>query len=102
MSTEDLNREQKRQLKKMGALDEKGQPVRTARPTASKKPDEGRTSIPQYIREVRAEMAKVAWPEWPEVRRYSAVVLATVVVFMAYVFGLDGLFNILTSWLYGG
>jgi preprotein translocase subunit SecE len=101
MSTEDLNREQKRQLKKMGALDEKGQPVRTARPTAAKKPDEERTSIPQYIREVRAEMAKVAWPDWPEVRKYAAVVLVTVLLFTGYVFGLDSLFNTLTSWLYG-
>ncbi len=100
MSTEDLNREQKRQLKKMGALDENGQPVRTARP-ATKKPEEGRTSLPQYIREVRAEMAKVAWPSWPEVRKYSVVVLITVLIFTGYVFGLDSIFNMFASWLYG-
>ena len=31
MSLDDLNREQKRSLKKMGALDEKGQPTRARR-----------------------------------------------------------------------
>jgi preprotein translocase subunit SecE len=97
----DLNREQKRQLKKMGALDDKGQPTRAPRTATAKRPDEERTSIPQYFREVRAEMRKVAWPAWPEVKRYSIVVLVTVVVFMAYVGGLDALFNVFSGWLYG-
>ena len=100
MSTQDLNREQKRQLRKMGELDENGQPVRQARQTA-KKPAEARTTPAQYLREVKAEMAKVAWPGWPEVRKYSVVVLITVLLFTAFVGGLDFLFNSLFSWLYG-
>jgi preprotein translocase subunit SecE len=99
MSTE-MNREQKRQMRKMGALDEQGQPVRTPRPATARKPEEERTGPAQYLREVRSEMRKVAWPTWPEVRKYSVVVLITVVIFMAYVGALDAIFGVLTGWLY--
>jgi preprotein translocase subunit SecE len=96
----DMNREQKRQLRRMGALDEQGQPVRTARQAPVRKAEEGRTSPAQYLREVRSEMRKVAWPSWPEVRKYSVVVLITVVIFMAYVAGLDFLFGLFSGWMY--
>lgn len=95
--TMDLNREQKRHLKKTGALDDKGNPTRQARPTRTR--DE-RTSPAKYLREVREEMNKVAWPKWPEIRRYSIVVLATIVVFTAVIGGADTLFGFLTDWLY--
>ncbi|NDB26789.1 MAG: preprotein translocase subunit SecE, partial [Actinobacteria bacterium] len=54
----------------------------------------------QYIREVRDEMRKVAWPKWPEIRRYSIIVLVTVVIVTAFVGGLDAVFGILSGWLY--
>jgi len=97
----DMNREQKRQLRKMGALNEQGQPTRTARPAPARKQEEQRTSLPQYVREVRSEMRKVAWPTWPEVRKYSIVVLVTVLAFMAYVGALDFVFGEFASWIYG-
>ena len=97
MSLDDLNREQKRQLKRMGALNEQGQPTRAAAPVRKK---EARTGPAQYLREVRDEMRKVAWPKAPEVRRFSLIVLATVVLYTAYVFGLDSLFGVLSGWLY--
>jgi preprotein translocase subunit SecE len=96
----DLNREQKRTLKRMGALDEQGQPTRAQRSAPNRPHDEKRTTPLQYLREVREEMRKVAWPKWPEVRRYSIIVLATVVVFTAYIGGLDALFGLLSGWLY--
>ena len=94
----DLNREQKRQLKKMGALTEQGTPTRAPRTAPPKK--EERTTPAQYLREVRAEMRKVAWPTWAEVRRYSAIVLVTVLFMMALVGGLDAIFGVLQDWLY--
>ncbi len=97
MST-DLNREQKRALKRMGALNEQGNPVRT-QPQAQRS-KEDRVGPVQYMREVKEEMNKVAWPKWPEVRRYSLVVLITVVIFTAYVGGLDALFGLFSGWLY--
>ena len=68
MSLDDLNREQKRQLRRMGALDEKGAPTRVQRQAPAKKE---RVGPAQYLREVRDEMRKVAWPKRPEVVRYS-------------------------------
>ncbi|MEY4032463.1 MAG: preprotein translocase SecE subunit [Actinomycetota bacterium] len=97
MST-DLNREQKRALKRMGALNEQGNPVRT-QPQAQRS-KEDRVGPVQYVREVKEEMNKVAWPKWPEVRRYSLVVLITVVIFTAYVGGLDAAFGVFSGWLY--
>jgi preprotein translocase subunit SecE len=99
MST-DLNREQKRQLRKMGALNEQGNPTRAPRQAPARRPDEERTSVPQYFREVRTEMRKVSWPEWPEVRKYSVVVLITVLVFLAYVGAIDSLMGVVGGWLY--
>ena len=97
MSLDDLNREQKRQLKRQGALNEQGQPTRGPVQRTAKKE---RVGVRQYLREVRDEMRKVAWPKWPEVRRFSLIVLITVVLYTAYVFGLDSLFGVLTGWLY--
>jgi preprotein translocase subunit SecE len=98
MSLDDLNREQKRSLKKMGALDEHGRPTRAPAPVARQKKERLTPAI--YIREVRDEMRKVAWPKWPEVRRFSLIVLTTVIIYTLFVFGLDSLFGVLSGWLY--
>jgi preprotein translocase subunit SecE len=98
MSLDDLNREQKRQLRRMGALDEKGVPTRTQRPAPPKRE---RVSVAQYLREVRDEMRKVAWPQRSEVVRYAIIVVATVVVYTALVGGLDAAFGVMSGWLYG-
>jgi preprotein translocase subunit SecE len=96
--TTEFNRDQRRQLKKMGALTEKGTPTRSApAPRAQREP---RTSPGQYLREVRAELKKVAWPTRPEVRKYSIVVLITVVFFTALVTLLDFLFGTGALWLF--
>ena len=98
MSMDELNREQKRSLKRMGALNDQGQPAR-AQPQA-RRSDNERVGPVQYLREVRDEMRKVAWPKWPEVRRFSIIVLITVIIYTAYVGGLDSLFGVLSTWLY--
>jgi preprotein translocase subunit SecE len=96
----DLNREQKRALKRMGALNEQGNPTRVQPQARTRNPDEPRTTPAVYIREVREEMNKVAWPKWPEVRRYSIIVFATVVVFTTFVGALDAVFGLFSGWLY--
>jgi len=98
MSLDDLNREQKRSLKRMGALDEEGRPTRQAAP--ARRSGNERVGLVQYLREVRDEMRKVAWPKWPEVRRFSLIVLVTVLLYTGYVFVLDSLFGVLSGWLY--
>ena len=95
---ENFNRQQKRQMKKMGALTAEGAPTRTQpapRPTKRE-----RTSFPQFLREVRAELRKVAWPTRPEVRSYSILVLVTVVVFTTAITILDYLFGTGALWLF--
>lgn len=96
MSLDDLNREQKRQLRKMGALDEQGKPSRPQRQTKKNE----RIGPRQYLREVRDEMRKVAWPKQPEVKRYSIIVIITVVVYTALVGGLDFVFGEFSQWFY--
>jgi preprotein translocase subunit SecE len=94
---DDLNREQKRQLRKMGALDEDGKATRA--PRQQQKKDQ-RVGALQYLREVREEMRKVAWPKRPEVTRYSIVVIITVVFYTALVGGFDYLFGQVSEWFY--
>ena len=98
MSLDDLNREQKRHLRRTGALDEKGAPARVQRQA---QPKRERVTPPQYLREVRDEMRKVAWPKRPEVIRYSIVVIITVIVYTALVGGLDALLGVFQNWFYG-
>jgi preprotein translocase subunit SecE len=98
MSLDDLNREQKRHLKRTGALDEKGAPTRVQRQPQAKRE---RVTPAQYLREVRDEMRKVAWPKRPEVIRYSIVVVLTVIVYTAFVGGLDFVLGLFQNWFYG-
>ena len=98
MSMDELNREQKRQLRKMGALDQQGKPTRAPRQAPKKKTD--RVGPRQYLREVRDEMRKVAWPQRPEVKRYSIIVIITVIVYTALVGGLDFVFAEFSQWFY--
>ena len=99
MSLDDLNREQKRMLKRQGALNEKGQPTRAA--AAPRPRREPRTTPAQYLREVRDEMRKVAWPTRAEVVRYSIIVTVCVIVYMVYVGLIDYGMAHFSSWFYG-
>jgi preprotein translocase subunit SecE len=92
-----MNRAQKRALRKMGAINENDAPVRTERAPRAKGE---RVSFGQFIREVRAELRKVAWPTLAEVKNYSIIVLITVVLFMAVVTLLDIGFSKGILWLY--
>ncbi|MEE9414869.1 MAG: preprotein translocase subunit SecE [Acidimicrobiales bacterium] len=89
-----LNREQKRMLKKRGELADDGEtPVAQRRQQPSQRPPAERTSPGQFAKEVRSELRKVAWPSWSETRNYSIVVIVTIAVLAALIFGLDWLFN---------
>ena len=96
MSLDDLNREQKRMLKRQGAIDEKGAPTRATRQAKRE-----RVGPAQYLREVRDEMRKVAWPTRPEVVRYSIIVTVCVIVYMLYVGIIDYGMAHFSSWFYG-
>jgi preprotein translocase subunit SecE len=90
-----LNREQKRMLRKQGQLDADGEPVAERKRAATPPPakaKEDRTGLRQFLREVRQELRKVAWPTRSETVNYSLIVLSTLVLMTALVFALDWLF----------
>jgi preprotein translocase subunit SecE len=57
--------------------------------------------IALFIRQVFAELRKVVTPTRQELVKYTAVVLGFVVVMMALVYGLDALFVLATTAVFG-
>lgn len=94
-----MNRAQKRMLQRQGALGADGEPTRAPaqqrRTATAPRPEqkEGRTKPRQFLKEVRAELRKVAWPSRPEVVNYSIVVLVAVIVLTSLIAGLDWVFS---------
>ncbi len=97
-----MNRETKRMLQRQGQLGPDGEAASAPRTaSAGRAPRAPRQESEQvgfarrtttYLREVRGELRKVAWPTRPEVIRYSSIVLVTLVVLTTLIFGLDYLF----------
>ncbi|MGE3620309.1 MAG: preprotein translocase subunit SecE [Acidimicrobiia bacterium] len=90
-----MNRQQKRMLQRQGQMTEDGAPAARKRsaPAAPRPAKEERTTPVQFLREVRGELRKVAWPTRSEVINYSIIVLVTLVVLTAFVAGLDWVFG---------
>ena len=87
-----MNRQQKRMLQKQGEIDADGEPVRSRRQSSSA-PAQERTGPGQFLREVRGELRKVAWPSRPETVNYSIVVLITIILVTGMIYGLDWVFS---------
>jgi preprotein translocase subunit SecE len=83
-----LNRQTKRQMKKGG---ETQAPAERRRP-APPPPHRERTTAKEFIREVRGELKKVAWPTKAEVVTSTIVVLMAVIFMTLLIFGLDYVF----------
>jgi len=88
-----LNRQQRRMLQRSGDVDGDGNPVAQRRQPPAAPRAEERTGVRQFLREVRQELKKVAWPSRETTIKYSIVVLANVVVLTALMAGLDWLFS---------
>ena|SRR5688500_3392313 len=91
-----MNRQTKRMLQRQGSLNAEGAPVagdrRQAAAAAAAQRKAGkreRTSLLGFLREVRGELRRVAWPSRAEVVNYSTIVLVTLVVLVSLVFVLD-------------
>jgi preprotein translocase subunit SecE len=91
-----MNREQKRLLQRQGQLGADGAPAarrrEQARPVTTPAPKQSRTRPREFLHEVNVELRKVAWPTRAEVINYSLVVLLTLVIVGALIFGLDYVF----------
>ena len=88
-----MNRQTKRMLQKQGQLAPDGTPVanreaaaqrQQARPAKSE-----RASAGEFLRGVRSELRKVAWPTRGEVFNLSLIVLFTLMIVMGLIFVLD-------------
>ena len=95
-----MNRETKRLLQRQGQLDEEGNPQATAtrQPPRTRQPigaqERGDAARPvEFLRNVRAELRRVAWPTRAETINSSFVVLCAVVVLTATIFGMDTVFS---------
>jgi len=85
-----MNREQKRLLQRRGSLGADGAPApQEARQRAVKGPAKTKTSPVQFVKEVRSELGKVAWPSRAETLNYSLVVFLALAFLISGIFGLD-------------
>jgi preprotein translocase subunit SecE len=93
-----MNRQMKRaqeraeRAQKRAGTDRGAAPAATTRRAATAEKRK-RTGARQFLREVRQELKKVDWPTRKELVTYTIVVLVTITVITAYVFGLDSVFE---------
>jgi preprotein translocase subunit SecE len=89
-----MNREQKRAMQRAGQLGPDGSQVATRdRKAPAQRIKSERTKPAEFVREVRGELRKVSWPTREEVIRYSTIVLVALVIFTAFIFGVDFVFG---------
>jgi preprotein translocase subunit SecE len=87
-------------MQRQGA-DRPAAPDRRPQPGARDQVRRERTGPRQYLREVRAELKKVAWPNRKEVVNSTIVVLIAVVFMATLIFGFDYGSSKLVLWLFG-
>ena len=85
-----MNRQTKRQMKRQGG--ETPAPAERRRP-APPPPHRERTTAKEFVREVRGELKKVAWPSKAEVVTSTIVVLVAVIIMTLLIFALDWAFS---------
>ena len=93
-----MNRQMKRMQERQERAQKHAGAARPATPSAATRKAavqerRKRTGARQFLQEVRQELSKVDWPTRRELVSYSIVVLVTVTVLTAFVFGLDSLFT---------
>jgi preprotein translocase subunit SecE len=94
-----VNRQTKRMMQRQGQAQGQGQvaadpALPVSQPTPSRQREAPRRTTPaEFLREVRNELRRVAWPSRPEVINYSTVVLVTLVILVSMIFVLNYLFS---------
>jgi preprotein translocase subunit SecE len=93
-----MNRQMKRMQERQERAQKRAGVGRPTAPTATTKrvavqERRKRTGVRQFLKEVRVELSKVDWPTRRELVSYTIVVLVTVTVLTAFVFGLDSFFT---------
>ena len=83
-------------MQRQGQVDADGTPTRReapSRPSAARAATKERIGPGEYVRQVRGELRKVAWPTRAEVANYSLVVFMALILLTALIFGLDYVFG---------
>ena len=90
----------KRMMQRQGQVGRDGEPVRREPPVrTAPRPADKRIKAGEYLRQVRAELRKVAWPTRKEVIHYSTIVLVALLLLTGRIFGLDFSFGKAVIWL---
>jgi len=84
-----MNREDKRARSRDESRAERAERAVPAGSLPSETYKRERTPPGQFLREVRAELRKVAWPSRREVAVYTVTVLAVTTVLATLIFGMD-------------
>ena len=58
-----------------------------------------KTSIPEFVNQVRTETGKVVWPTREETIRTAIFVFIFMVILALFFFGVDSLFNFVVNYL---
>ena len=58
-----------------------------------------KTSIPEFVNQVRTETSKVVWPTREETVRTAIFVFIFMVILSLFFFGIDSLFNAVVNFL---
>lgn len=97
-----MNRQTKRLMQRQGQIDRDGEPVRGSKTQSRPAPraPKDRVGAREFLRQVRAELRKVAWPTRAEVIRFSVVVFITLVILTSMIFALDLVFAKAVIWLF--
>ena len=93
-----MNREVKRMMKKREGAADRLKRQTPAQAAARRK----RTKPRDFVKEVRGELSRVAWPSRQEVLTYTLVVLVSVSFFMAIIWAMDVAFTKLVVKLISG
>jgi preprotein translocase subunit SecE len=95
-----MNRETKRMLQRQGQLTDDGAPKASRRPAPSPNaPREPRTKPREFVREVKAELRKVAWPTRSHTLNLSLVVFVFLVILTAIIAAFDYGFSKAVLWI---
>ena len=65
-----------------------------AQPAKAKK-----TTIPEFVNQVRSETSKVVWPSWGETYRTAIFVFIMMVLLSLFFLGVDSVFNAVVKFL---
>ena len=56
-------------------------------------------STRDFLGDVRTELEKVTWPDWPQLKNSTGVIIAFVVILAVIIFGMDAVVTVVVQFL---